>query len=401
MLRPRGHLEQNRYVLIAAGAVVVAILVFVAVSMPRGAVHNPSNRSIRDQSQEQAVGNTAGPAEKSLFPIIESQRTTPQTQRDGFLNEVDLERTAKAKPSPNHPQTPQDASGSLGAIPPFGTQENWPAPPYQPASSHPAPTTLGETVRADREGMEKSSFAYVRSATFRSGSEVAGKPLPVEDIGLGLPVGSKLRARLETAVCSAVRTPVLAVIEYNYERNGEIIVPAGTKAVGRIQDADRSGFVRLQFESLLMPDGATLPLRAVATDLQMKPIRGRVEGKHSGRNILVRSLSGVGQAGAMLVGRGSLDQPLSESYMLRERISNNIGQASDEQISRMNFTQHIVVTVPADTPINVIVEESVPSTASSPVTSPETQLRSNSSAEELRRLLQLQKELGQTSSPDN
>lgn len=132
MLRPRGHLEQNRYVLIAAGAVVVAILVFVAVSMPRGAVHNPSKRSTSDQSQDPAVGNTAGPAEKSLFPIIESQRTTPQPQRDGFLNEVDLERTAKAKPSPNHPQTSQDASGSLGAIPPFGAQENWQAPPYQP-----------------------------------------------------------------------------------------------------------------------------------------------------------------------------------------------------------------------------------------------------------------------------
>jgi len=30
-------------------------------------------------------------------------------------------------------------------------------------------------------------------------------------------------------------------------------------------------------------DGATLPIQAVATDLQMKPIRGKVEGKHTGK----------------------------------------------------------------------------------------------------------------------
>ena len=43
--------------------------------------------------------------------------------------------------------------------------------------------------------------------------------------------------------------------EYTYEREGQIVVPAGAKAVGRIQEADRSGYVRIQFESLMMPDG--------------------------------------------------------------------------------------------------------------------------------------------------
>jgi hypothetical protein len=193
---------------------------------------------------------------------------------------------------------------------------------------------------------------------------------------------------------------VLAVIEYNYVRDGEIVVPAGARAVGHLQDADRSGYVRLQFESLQMPDGATLPIRAVATDLQMKPLRGKVEGKHTGRNILVRSLSGIGQAGSVLVGRGSFNQPLSESDMLRERVSNNIGEASDEQISRMNITQHIVVTIPADTPINVVVEQAVVSTPSA-LTSSTERPRSSSSSEELQRLLQLQKELSQTHSPEN
>jgi hypothetical protein len=51
------------------------------------------------------------------------------------------------------------------------------------------------------------------------------------DIGLGLSTGTRLRARLESAASTAVRAPVLAVIEYTYEREGQIIVPAGAKAV--------------------------------------------------------------------------------------------------------------------------------------------------------------------------
>lgn len=394
-LRPRNHPEQNRFVFIAAGGIVVAILVFIGVSMPRHSLHDSSQSLTRLRPTEQTAESTGNAAEKSLFPIIESQKAASQTQRDGFLNEDDLERTTRGKPNPSTPRTPANTANSLASIPPFGGQDNWQAPQYQTPVA-----VTGESVKADREATEKSSLAYVQSASLHSNSGFEKMAFPVEDLGLGLRVGTKLRARLETAVSSAVHAPLLAVIEYNYEWDGEIIVPAGAKAVGTLQDADRSGYVRLQFESLLMPDGATVPLRALATDLGMKPLRGKVEGKHTGRNILVRSLSGIGQAGAMLVGRGSLDQPLSESDLLRERISNNIGEASDEQTSKLNFTQHIVVTIPADTPINLIVEQAAIPTPLISLASPDTQLR-NSNTEELRRLLQLQKELSQNNPPQN
>jgi hypothetical protein len=98
----------------------------------------------------------------------------------------------------------------------------------------------------------------------------------------------------------------------------------------------------------------------------------------------------------MLVGRGNLDQPLSESDLLRERVSNNIGEASDEQISRLNITQNLVITIPADTPIYVVVEQGSKANPSASPFSPERQQGSNASAEELRQLLQLQRELNQT-----
>lgn len=397
MVRARPQFQQNRYVIIGAGAIVIAILIFVLVSMPRNGGRDASKRSLSEHAQEPATDNATSPSEKSVFPIIESQRVAAQTQHEGFLNEGDLERTAKAKPSATVPRGPSDGAGTLGAIPPFGNQENWQAPPYQPPIATAPSAQSIDSTKLEREGTEKSSLVFVRSATLRSSSEMdKGPALAAMDFGLHLPIGTRLRARLESAATSAVRAPLLAVIEYNYQRDGEIIVPAGTKAVGHLQDADRSGYVRMQFDALLTPDGATLPIQAVATDLQMKPIRGKVEGKHTGKNVLLRSLSGIGQAGAMLVGRGSLDQPLSESDLLRERVSNNVGEASDEQISRLNITQNLVITIPADTPIYVVVEQGPKANPSESPFSPERQQGSNPSAAELRQLLQLQRELNQT-----
>ena len=217
---------------------------------------------------------------------------------------------------------------------------------------------------------------------------------PVQEISLGLATGTRLRARLESAASTAVQTPVLAVIEYNYERDGEVIVPAGTKAVGHIQEADRSGYLRIQFESLLLPDGEAVSIQAAATDLNLGPLKGRVEGKNTGKNVLVRSLSGIGEAGAILVGRRSLNQPLSESDLLRERVGNNIGEASDEQISRMEVTQHVIVTVSAGTPIYVVLEQTPKASPASARMSPHSKPPDNpANVEALRQLLDLQREL--------
>src|SRR5437660_1001026 len=141
-------------------------------------------------------------------------------------------------------------------------------------------------------------------------------------------------------------------------QRGEMFVPAGAKAVGHIRSGDRSGYVDIQFDSLLMPDGAVVPIEAAATDLDLRPLKGKVEGKNTGKNVLVRSLSGIGQAGAMLVGQGSLNQPLNESDLIRERVGSNIGEAGDEEVSRLAITQHIVVTISVDTPIYVVLEQS-------------------------------------------
>ena len=310
------------------------------------------------RGEQTQTANTS--VDRSLFPITDSGRPSAKEMHEGFLNEKDLERSVSRRPHPSSIQTaPSKAPGTLGSIPPFDPdQQGWQAPPYQ-AGAAPAGIDSADIGKTEREAMEKSSLVYVRTVS-ASQTEFQSQDrtnLISPEIGPGLSTGTRLRARLESAASTAVRAPVLAVIEYTYEREGQIIVPAGAKAVGYIQEADRSGYVRVQFESLMMPDGTAVPIQAVATDLDMRPLKGKVEGKNTGKNVLVRSLSGIGEAGSRLLGRGSWNQPLSESDIMRERVSNNIGEASDEEISRMAITAHIVVTVSADTPIYVVFEQ--------------------------------------------
>jgi hypothetical protein len=396
-LRAKQQFQQNRFVIIGAGALVVALLIFVATSIPHKSPV-PKTKVGPGASKEELtqIANTG--ADRSLFPITDSGRPSTKEAHEGFLDEKDLERSVTHRSHSGAVQAvPSNASGSLGTIPPFGPdQPGWQAPPYQAG-----PSTAGfdgvDPVRAEREAMEKSSLIYVRNVSESGVNHQTQDRMSVgtPEIGLGLSTGTRLRARLESAASTAVRAPVLAVVEYTYERDGQIVVPAGAKAVGRIQEADRSGYVRIQFDSLMMPDGATVPIQAVATDLDMRPLKGKVEGKNTGKNVLVRSLSGIGQVGGLFLGQSSLNQPLSESDLMRERLSNNIGEASDEEISRMAMTSRIVVTVSADTQIYVVLEQTPKGEAVSGQSAARTSRPLTTNAEELRQLLQLRKELNQ------
>jgi hypothetical protein len=364
-----------------------------AKSMPnRGAPQKLKSRGTT-AADDLVLENGNASNDKSLFPVTDSGRPVTKESHEGVLNERDLQRTATKSAER---ASGAGGAGTLGSIPPFGEQQGWQAPPYQ-AGSGTGGAEAPDLGKSEREAMEKASLIYVRNVSANSASSRArdiNNSGP--ELGLGLASGTRLRARLESAASTAVRTPVLAVVEYNYERDGEIVVPAGAKAVGHIRNGDRSGYVDIQFDSLLMPDGAVVSIEAAATDLDLRPLKGKVAGKNTGKNVLVRSLSGIGQAGAMLVGQGSLNQPLSESDLMRERVSNNVGEAGDEEVSRLAITQHIMVTISADTPIYVVLEQTPKTNQTSLQPSGRGVPTSNSAnVEQLRQLLQLQQELSQ------
>src|SRR5208283_964836 len=93
--------------------------------------------------------------------------------------------------------------------------------------------------------LKKPSLVFVRSAEMKP----TLKPNSPEDTEetLALAAGTRLVARLQTPVSSAVAAPVVAVVEYNYERNGQIVLAAGSKVFGRLTQVNPSGYVGIQF----------------------------------------------------------------------------------------------------------------------------------------------------------
>ena len=92
--RARQQIQQNRFVIIGAGAIVIALLIFVATSMPhRGAPQKVKSRGAT-ASEDLALENGTASNDKSLFPITDSGRPVTKESHEGFLNERDLQRTA-------------------------------------------------------------------------------------------------------------------------------------------------------------------------------------------------------------------------------------------------------------------------------------------------------------------
>ncbi len=378
--------DNGRLIFIGAGIVLVLLLLaFNGISH-----HSAPQKNSAAAKQLQTAKADSSVGSSSVTPILDTGRSPEQEVDGSRVNPDQIGRTATKQSKPS-------ASTTLGDVKPFDGSQWQPAPyqPGQPPAASSSEVTDATQSRSEHDALDKASLVFIKNSTSSSGNQKPQDIAPAIDIGIGLAPGTRLRARLESAVNTAVRTPIVAVIEYNYEQNGEIAVPAGAKAFGHLESADRSGYIGIRFESLMMPDGSSVALEAAATDLQLRPLRGKVEGKHTGKNVLVRSFAGVGEIAATLVGRGSLNQSLSEGDLLRERVANNIGQASDQTVANLALTERIVVSVPADTEIYVILQKAARETVTGSRIQAPSQTTNQPNIEELRRLMQLQRELNQ------
>src|SRR5258708_11925591 len=247
--------SRDRVVMAAAGALVLALALFVSWSLP----HKIHKARGPNTSATGAPGQSAdqGEAQRSLFPIMDSGHSAVKDKHDGTLREQDIERTATETPSSN-----PGSKGTLGEIPPFDGQQGWQAPPFQPhASSN--DTDDPESSKTERDTQSKSSIVFVRTVSGDAAGASSRSTETVADPGLRFPTGTRLQARLAFEVNTAVKARVIAVVEYNYEREGESLHPAGARAVGNIEQADRSGYLSIRFDSLEMPDGSRVPIAAV------------------------------------------------------------------------------------------------------------------------------------------
>jgi hypothetical protein len=269
----------------------------------------------------------------------------------GQLAPGDIRRTRSLNDQSHlKPVAAQPATvASLGSVPSFAdTQQKWEDPvPYGGS-----PTV--ETPQAQQNSLKEPSIIFVRSETQNQASSSS----KVNSDGDGattleLTPGTRIQAKLETQISSAVQAPVVAVVEYTYAVGDRIIVPAGARVYGQLQQADRSGLVSVKFDEIELLDGAREKIDAIGTGLDLGPIKGNVYGKNTGKNFLVRAVSGIGSVLAEVAGNNS-SGAFSEDDMLRERLAENIGTAGDSEVMSLNANSRVVVSVPADTKIYVV-----------------------------------------------
>ena len=170
---------------------------------------------------------------------------------------------------------------------------------------------------------------------------------------LELTPGTRIQAKLETQISSAVQAPVVAVVEYTYAIGDRIIVPAGARVYGQLQQADRSGLVSVKFDEIELARWSAGEDRRRRHRARSRANQRKRYGKNTGKNFLVRAASGLGSVLAEVAGNNT-SAAFSEDDMLRERLAENIGTAGDSEVMSLNANSRVVVSVPADTKIYVV-----------------------------------------------
>ncbi len=343
---PEG-IDRQKLVLLGGGlAVAVLFFVFTAV-----VGRSPKKPATMKQSSQQAKQEVTKPLKGSVTPVMDTVRTPAPDNSSGQLGPGDIRRTRSLNDqAPLKPVAAQPATvASLGSVPSFAdTQQKWEDP--APYGGSPA----AETPQAQQNSLKEPSIVFVRSVT----QNPASSSSKVNSDGDGaatleLTPGTRIQAKLETQISSAVQAPVVAVVEYTYAVGDRIIVPAGARVYGQLQQADRSGLVSVKFDEIELLDGAREKIDAIGTGLDLGPIKGNVYGKNTGKNFLVRAVSGIGSVLAEVAGNNS-SGAFSEDDMLRERLAENIGTAGDSEVMSLNANSRVVVSVPADTKIYVV-----------------------------------------------
>ena len=98
--RARQQFQQNKFVIIGAGVLAVALLLFVALSVPhKHAVQNPRGTVAGQQDPTQPSESSS--VEPSLLPITDSGRPPTKATHEGFVDEQDLQRTATRQLAPS------------------------------------------------------------------------------------------------------------------------------------------------------------------------------------------------------------------------------------------------------------------------------------------------------------
>lgn len=392
--------DRSRSLFLLAGAAIAVLLLFLGVFSSSDTTRKPADaRSpvTPDLGRRVTAGLSAAGQPGSVTPLLNAQPGQVEDQSNQNVTSDDVDRTARPAQPTVGSQVKSVDTPVIGNAGPYalGKVDFSDTPTRQQG-----PGVASSRRHLASADFRKPSLVFVRSVQRSAAGKNAGSASAARADSratLDLPAGTRLVARLQSAVTSAIKAPVVAAIEYNYERDGEIVVPAGAEAFGSLEQTDRSGYVAIRFDTIQMPDRTTEKIDALAMSLTFGPLKGVVSGKKTGTNFLVRAFTGLGQAATYLVGAGGLNAPLSQGAFLRDRIATNVGIAGDQELNGLAFNQNIVVTVPANTRFYLVVEKGamMREGEARPAATEQVNNTTLPSADELRQLIELRRELSE------
>jgi len=350
-------IEKSKLIMLGGG-LLAAVLFLALTSLVNHS--STTKKAAEKQPSHPTQQQTPTQSKGSVTPLMETVQTNAQENTSGQVHPGDIKRTSTpalgaadnlGAASPTKPHAGSAAgANTLGAIPSFSdTQQKWEEPQPYGEAGRASPVQAQQTQNA----LKEASLVFVRAP---AQSQPAGDVTHASaDTGpvLEMTPGSRIEAKLETQISSAVLAPVVAVVEYTYAIGDRIVVPAGARVYGQLEQADRSGFVGVKFDEIELLDGQREKIEAIGAGLDLGPIKGTVYGKNTGKNFLIKAASGVGSLAAMLVGNNS-SAAFSEGDLLRERVADNVGNAGDSELMSLNATSRVIVSVPADTKIYVV-----------------------------------------------
>ncbi len=361
--------DKTKTILIGIVGAFVLFVAFFGLISTKGTVKSKT----LSEASKPSLGRVVTPsAPGQIIPSENAAAPVAAEGKAGVLDAHDIEKTkvpslsnrnsSSAVANSNQPMPTKGAPvKALGQINQFQQPDtdpqhlrNWGPEPYQGSDHGQTGSTSQSTQEAKQEQDEYGKASMVFVAHQSSTSDKTSSLLRPSVDNFGLASGYHVGARLESMASTALNAPVTAVVEYNYQRDGKVLIPAGARAVGKISQADASGIMNITFTALEMPTGENVPISAIGATTSLQAIKGQVTGKNVGRSLAIRSLAGLGEAGAMLVGQNGVNGAVSESDLIRQRAAENIGNGADQQVTSLMTTQHIVVSVPAGTEIYLI-----------------------------------------------
>jgi len=357
--------------IVLLGVIGVALMIVILHTAPKKrVVANPGPQQPRQQQQQQAPQETDSlPTENSqtqqqgvdsspgdITPDM-IQRSTQQGPQRKQVSSGDGDQSTGNRAPHTNERLEQVPAFTPPPVPGSGNGQ-WTPPAYNGGSANSgSPDTTKTIATARRVALTTASMTYVDQPLTQGSvaSQQAGKETQATIDNLGYRPGYHLATHLEDVASTAVSAPIIAVVDFDYQRDGITIIPAGSRLIGSMGASNSTGIVNLHFSSIRMPNGNTVAIAAVGLNHQLQALKGIVTGRHVVQQFLMASLAGLGSNAALFAGN-NVNGQLTEADVLKSQVANNEGSVLNNQISTLqqSVSQSIVVTLPAGTEVEAM-----------------------------------------------